>query len=446
MANTSSKFDSTKDYYISNFTNFESQLNGQSKTFLHDLRKDALEKLREMNFPTTKDEEWKYTNVSPILKHNFKLVSELQKGQLTADVIDKYLFSGFEYDLMVFVNGKFDKELSKIGELPDGVILDGLDNVMRNNADLVQNYINKYSKIDNAFNALNLSYATDGLFLYIPDGKILERPIQVLFINGGNEELTLSVPRNLVIAGKDAIGKVIVNFTGYGDKEYFTNTVTEIVTGENANLDYCKIQNEKQDSFHIDKTDIYQEKGSVFNHYSFSFGSSLSRTDLNSVLDDENIECHYYGLYLGTEKRHIDHHTFVDHAKSNCMSNEVYKGILDDNSRGVFSGKIMVRPDAQKTNAYQSNKTVLLSDKANIDTKPQLEIFADDVKCSHGATVGHLDDEAYFYIRSRGVEAKMAQSMLIHAFTADVIEAVNVEAMREQLSRMIFESLHRVKV
>lgn len=440
------KFDEIRDWYVKNFQTFESKLNGQSKTFLHDIRKDALKKLKELHFPTIKNEEWKYTNVSPIMKDNFHPPETLGKFVVDEEFIYKNSFIDFDYDRIVFVNGKFNKELTVLGELPSGVVIDSLANAINNYPQIVEKYLGKYTKAENAFNAVNHAYSTDGLFVYLPKGKMLERPVQVFFVSGNDEGKSLSVPRNLVIAEEASAGKIITNYIGTGANSYFTNTLTEMYSGANANLDLIKMQNEKEDSFHIDRTDVYQEMGSVFNHYSFAFGAALSRTDVNSKLDDENIECHYYGLYLGKNKQHIDHHTFVDHAKPNCESNEVYKGILDDKSRGVFNGQIMVRQDAQKTNAYQSNKNVLLSKNATIDTKPQLEIFADDVKCSHGATIGKLDKEAYFYLVSRGVPNTVAQSMLIHAFAADVIEAVNIEPMPEQLNHKLFEKLNRVEI
>lgn len=440
------KFDQIKDWYVSNFTKFESKLNGQSKTFLHDIRKESLTKFKELHFPTIKDEEWKYTNVAPLLKDNFQLPQYLNKTVIDEKFIYNNSFTDFDYDRIVFVNGKFSPEHSIIGELPKGAVISSLEDAIKINPELVRKYIGKHTKVDNAFVAMNLTYSTDGLFVYLPKGQMLEKPLHVFFVNGSDEDKVLSIPRNLIIAEEGSGAKFIVNYVGTGSNQYFTNTLTEIHAADNSNIDYIKLQDELKNSFHIDHTFVYQDKGNIFNHYSFAFGASLSRTDLSSVLDNENIECHFYGIYLGTGKQHIDHHTFIDHAKPNCMSNEIYKGILDDESRGVFNGQIMVRPDAQKTNAYQSNKTVLLSDKANIDTKPQLEIFANDVKCSHGATIGKLDQEAYFYIRSRGVEDKIAQSMLIHAFVSDVIEAVNIEPMRDQLNHKLFEKLNWVEI
>ncbi|MDP3582705.1 MAG: Fe-S cluster assembly protein SufD, partial [Ignavibacteria bacterium] len=252
--------------------------------------------------------------------------------------------------------------------------------------------------------------------------------------------------RNLIVAGKGSQVSVIANYSGASEKTYLNNIVTEIFVEENAIVNLYKVQNESDEAYHIEKVQAKQSKNSVLNHYNITFGGAIVRNDINSVLDGENIETHYYGLYMVNGNQHVDNHTFVDHAKPNCMSNELYKGILDDNARGVFNGKIIVRQDAQKTNAYQQNKTILLSKTATIDTKPQLEIFADDVKCSHGATVGHLDDVSEFYIRSRGVPQELAKSMLIRAFANDVIETIKIEPLKEQINHMIFEHLHKVEV
>ncbi|KAB2847235.1 MAG: Fe-S cluster assembly protein SufD [Melioribacteraceae bacterium] len=441
-----SKNENIKEWYISNFKPFEEKLNGQSKTFFHNYRKDALKKFAELEFPTTKNEEWKYTNVSPILKYNFNLAFNSDKPELTKEEIQKYLFDGFEYHLLVFVNGIFSKELSDIFELPEGAVVDSLNNVLKSKPELIKEHISKYSKIDNSFNALNSAFTVDGYVIYVPDGKIIEKPVQVLFLNGAEKDEILSLPRNIIITGSNSQVKVITNFYGYKKSTYLTNAVNEVYAGENSIVDLYKIQNENGSAFHIDKTDVYQLQKSVFSHYNFAFGGKLVRNDVNSVLGGEFTETNYYGIYLGNEKQHIDNHTFIDHAKPNCVSNELYKGILDDDSRGVFNGKIWVRPDAQKTNAYQSNKTILLSKNAKIDTKPQLEIYADDVKCSHGATIGRLDEQAYFYILSRGISPEYAKSMLIRAFANDVVEAVKIDELREQLNHMIFEHLHRIEI
>ena len=435
-----------KEWYLSNFAEFEKKLNGESKSYLHQMRKEAVSELQKESFPTLRNEEWKYTDIAPILSDNFIPAVNSSLPALNKNEIDKYLFDGFEYHLVAFVNGIFSEELSNVKDLPAGVVVESLNGFYRSNPQVVNQHINKLAKIENAFNALNTAYAFDGLVVIVPDGVAVEKPIQVLYLGTSEENPVLSVPRNLIMAGKNSQVSIIANYRGSGSQKYFNNAVTEIFIGENSIVDLYKIQNEKDDSYHIEKVQALQKKNSVFNHYNLNFGGAIVRNDINSLLDDENTETHFYGLYLAHGNQHVDNHTFADHAKPNCMSNELYKGILDDNARGVFNGKIMVRKDAQKTNAYQSNKTILLSRTAKIDTKPQLEIFADDVKCSHGTTVGQLDEESEFYIKSRGVPQELAKSMLIRAFANDVIEKIKIEPLKEQLNHMIFEHLHRVEI
>ncbi len=433
-----------KQWYLDNFESFEKNLNGEKESYTHAVRREAAAKLASVNFPTLKDEEWKYTNVSPIIKNNFMPAVSPELPVKTAKEIEEKIFCGFECHRIVFVNGIFNEELSDIKPLPAGVILGSLRRLAKENKELIEKHLT--AEEGNAFSLLNSAYSIDGLFAYIPKGKSVEHPVQVLYLNGKEGQLSLSSPKNLIIAGEASEVNIVMNFSGAGGESYFTNASTKVFTAKNAVVNIYKIQNENTNAYHIERVDAVQEESSFFNHYNMTFGGAIVRNDINSALNGENCECHYYGLYLGSGKQHIDNHTFVDHAKPNCMSNELYKGILDDTSRGVFNGKIMVRPDAQKTNAYQSNKTILLSEKAVIDTKPQLEIFADDVKCSHGATIGHLDDTAYFYIRSRGVPADLAKSMLIRAFANDVIESVKIPELKERLNHMIFDHLHRVEI
>lgn len=435
-----------KDWYVENFKTFEGKLNGQSKSQLHEVRKNAIGNFKNTDFPTTRNEEWKYTDVSQLLKHDFIPAVNLEKSSLQKNDVDKYLFNDFESYVLVFVNGIFSEGLSNTGDLPNKVKIDNFNNAAKENPDIISKYINKLVKDENAFNTLNTAYAFDGLFVYVPDGVVVEKPVQVLYLNTPGNKNILSTPRNLIVAGKNSQIRIINNYVGLGENAYFTNVVTEVFVDEFGIVELYKIQNENENSFHIEKVEADQKKNSLFNHFNLTFGGALVRNDINTVLDGEFIETHYYGLTLANGKQHVDNHTFVDHAKPNCMSNELYKGILDDNARNVFNGKIIVRRDAQKTNAYQQNKTVLLSKTATIDTKPQLEIFADDVKCSHGATVGHLDEVSEFYIRSRGVPQELAKSMLIRAFANDVIESVKIEPLKERLNHMIFEHLHKVEI
>ncbi|MBU1096170.1 MAG: Fe-S cluster assembly protein SufD [Bacteroidetes bacterium] len=440
------EIDSAKEWYLNGFEEFKSKLNGQTKTFFTELRNDAIDQLGKINFPTSKDEEWKYTNVSPLLKNNFIPANLINHSIVDSTAVNSKIFKGFDSYLLVFVNGVYNSNLSNIAELPEGIVVDSFNNVLKTKPELIEKHVRAFSKTNNAFDALNTAFTTDGLVVILPEGKTLEKPIQALYLNGNNENTVLSSPRNLIVAGKNSQVSIIANYQAVSENPYFSNITTEVFADESSVVDLYKIQNESMKAFHIERVETYQNKKSVFSHYNISFGGRLVRNDINTKLDDEFIETHYYGLYLGSKDQHIDNHTYMDHAKPNCESNEIYKGILDDSSRGVFNGKIMVRKDAQKTNAYQSNKTVLLSKEAKIDTKPQLEIYADDVKCSHGATVGHLDDTAYFYIRSRGIPADLAKSILIRAFVSDVVETLKIEELREQINHLIFEHLHRVEI
>lgn len=435
-----------KDWYIQNFHTFENKLNGESGSDFHQLRREAVIKLNDLEFPSIKDEEWKYTNISPILKHNFVPSINSKEVTITANQFSEHLFSNFDYHLIIFVNGIFNAELSKIGELPEGVVVSNLKTIIKSNPDLIKKYSGKLSNFQSAFDALNLAYASDGLFVMIPGGKVLEKPVLVVNFSGSDNEEILNTPRNLIIADKSSQASIIFSYNGIGKKKYFNNIATDIFADHSSIINLYKIQEEFDDAFHIEKLNAQINKNASFSHYNISFGGELVRNELNSMLTGDFSECNYWGLYLGSGGQHIDNHTFIDHASPNCPSNELYKGILDDNARGVFNGKILVRKDAQKTNAYQSNKTVLLSKQASIDTKPQLEIYADDVKCSHGATIGHLDSTAYFYIRSRGVPGDLAKSMLIRAFANDVVDKIKINELKEQINHKIFERLHRIEI
>lgn len=431
--------DNIKKWYLDNYKEFEKVVGNDS---LNTIRKDGAINFESSNFPTKKEEEWKYTNISPILKHEF-VPSPLCKDKAAIGNIEDYKIPSLDVHLLVFINGLFDKNLSKVGELREGIIIDNFLNQNKNNPEFLKKHLGKKESINNSFNLLNNTFTYDGFVIFIPKNSIVEKPIHILNIATNNESKTLIQPRNLIVAEENSQAKIISEYIGITDIEYFTNIQTEINVAENANVTFYKIQNEASSAYHIDKTEITQKESSVFSHFSLSFGAKIARNDINNLLDGEHIESHLYGLYLGNNDQHIDHHTFIDHAKPNCESNELYKGILDDKARGVFSGKILVNQIAQKTNAFQSNKSVLLSDEASVDAKPQLEIYADDVKCSHGATVGKLDDQAFFYIRSRGVSEESARSMLIRAFVDDIVSQITIEELKEKINHTIFEHLQR---
>ncbi len=420
------------NWYKNLFPEFEKNLNGEKETFAHKIRRQAIEQLETVGFPTLKTEDWKYTNVLPIIKNNFTPVVE---ETLSAPASVKDSFFDLDSYRIVFYNGTVQKSLSDISDLPKGVIVENLKTAIQNFPDIVEEYLGKYSQVRTGFDVLNSAYFRDGLLVFLPANAILTKPLQILFYSDSDNSLLTY--RNLLVVGKNSEGKIIFNYKGTAEKKYFLNSSNEAIIEENAHVELLEVQSQSEEAFHIEKSEVKIKQDGTFNHYSFSFGGRISRNDIYAELDGENISCNLYGLYLGKEKQHIDNFTFINHSKPNSSSEEFYKGILDDESHGVFAGKILVSPNAQKTNAYQSNKTVLLSEKATIDTKPQLEIYADDVKCSHGATVGRLDKEQFFYILSRGIPEKIARSMLITAFANDVLTKVKFKEVREALQKIV---------
>ncbi len=401
----------------------------------------ALSLLRETRFPTLKDEDWRFTKVAPILKTDF---TPSQKGIVAnfdfAALEDEIRFSP-DYDLLVFENGFLNAELSNVGPLPEGAIVTGLKEAREKHPELAERFYGKALKHKNAFEILNTLFAEDGAFIYVPKGVALERPVHAVFISGSKNEKLMISTRNIIALEENAEAKTIFAYRG-SDDEYFLNYATEVFAGENASAQLYEFQGEGENAFHLGSTESELAQNSNYNHYTFDLKGKFIRNNLTADLNGENIECHFYGFYVAKENRHVDNHTFINHNKPNCFSNEIYKGILNDKAKAVFSGKILVEKDAQKTNAYQSNKTILLSDTARIDTKPQLEIYADDVKCTHGATVGQLDREMLFYIVSRGIPEDQAQTMLINAFAADVLEGVKIEEIKEEINSLILKAIN----
>ena len=425
-----------KNYYLNQFDEFEKSLNGEKSSEFHKTRKDAISKFGTLSIPTQKDEEWKYTNISSLLKHNFSPVTV--KANVSLKTINKFLFDKMEHSLLVFVNGNFSSELSKLIDIPKGVVIGSLAEELKNNNPVVKKHLSKYAENENYFfTTLSSAFAKDGAFIYVPDGKVVEDPIHIIFITKNGSEKILTQPRNLFVAGKNSQVTIIEHYVSDEDSIYFTNSVTEIVSDENAIVDHIKLQEESNKAFHIARMEVDQERSSNFSSHLISHGAEISRNDFNARFNDESSECMLNGLFMIGDEQLFDAHTMIDHAKPHCSSHEHYKGILQDKSKGVFNGKVMVRQDAQKTNAFQQNNTILLSDDAVMNTKPQLEIFADDVKCSHGATIGKLNDEAKFYLKSRGIGEDAATAILIHAFASDVITSIKIPALRDYLEEII---------
>ncbi|GBD88779.1 feS cluster assembly protein SufD [bacterium BMS3Abin03] len=425
-----------KEWFVKHFDDFEKNLNGEKTPEVHKLRKDALSKFKELSFPSLKDEEWKYTNISPLLKYNFSPVSSGKK--VSSELIKKFLFDKMEHNFIVFINGRFSQENSKLLALPKGVIAGSISDAIKEKNPLIEKHFGKYANLsDQIFTALSTAFTKDGAFIYVPEGKVIEEPVHIIFLTSNGNKKIITQPRNLFIAGKNSRVTIIEHYVTENKGVYFTNTVTEIVAEENAVVNHIKLQEESIEAFHIARMEVDQERDSNFTSVLFSNGGNISRNDFNTHFNDEGGECKLNGLFLLDDNQLFDAHTLIDHAKPNCSSHEHYRGILDDNARGVFNGKVLVRPDAQKTNAFQQNNNILLSNNASVDTKPQLEIFADDVKCSHGATIGQLDNDAKFYLNSRGIGDEAAKAILLHAFASDVIKSVKINSVRNYIEEIL---------
>jgi Fe-S cluster assembly protein SufD len=410
--------------------------------WLQDLRERAAARFTALGFPTVREEEWRFTNVTPIASTEFVPAPEgvaVTEGELTR------LHYGEYGERIVVVNGRFSAELSRLKGLPIGVRVMSLAAAFTERADVVQRYFGQLAEFgDRAFVALNTALASDGAFVYIPDGVILEQPLQIVFVTAGEAAGPMLVnARALIVAGDRSQSRIVENYIGAAGQPYFVNAVTEVVAGESSVIDHYKVQHESEAAFHIAGMHIHAARSANFSSHSFSLGGKFVRNDAIAVLDGEGAECTLNGLYLADGDRLVDNHTTIDHAKAHCPSHEIYKGILGGKARAIFNGKIIVRPDAQKTDAKQTNRALLLSDDASINTKPQLEIFADDVKCTHGAAIGQIDEDALFYLRARGLTYLEARDLLIHAFAGDIIDRVQIEPLKRALEADLYSQLAR---
>ncbi|HNS13414.1 MAG TPA: Fe-S cluster assembly protein SufD [Bacteroidia bacterium] len=433
----------TQNKDTANFLDAFKDFNGPGNGTLSGIRRDAIDSFSALGFPTTRNEEWKYTNVAPILKNTFHSAS----GTLTlsSDEIRPFCLTGKESIRLVFENGRFNQELSSIPEQSKGIIIANL--ALHCDHPIAKEHLAKHASYKQAsFVALNTAFVNEGAFIYIPDNVVLEQEVHLMYVHDTRKTSVVVYPRNLIVTGKHSKVRIAESSHSLGEvHQGLINSVTEIIVGENASVEFDKVQNENATSNHISHTEVLQARNSVFSICTVTLGGNMVRNNLHIQLLDENCETHLNGLYITQKNQLVDNHTLVDHARPNCVSNELYKGILDDQSQGVFNGKVFVRQDAQKTNAYQSNKNILLSDDASINTKPQLEIFADDVKCSHGATTGKLDEEALFYLRSRGIGEKEAKAFLNIAFAADVINKINIAGLRDRLMPLIEAKLNKTE-
>jgi len=404
---------------------------------LASLRQDGAAAFARLGFPTTRDEDWHYTSPAPIADATFVAATDRTATTLAdAAVLAPYVFGG-RWPLVVFLNGRFAPELSSISALPEGVRVWTLAQAAEQQPELLQRYLGHAVPADrDGFSALNAAFAGEGTLIHVAKEMVSDTPVHLSHVVDAQGAGTMSHPRHVIVVERHAKATVVESYIGLADVAYFTNTVTEVVVEDGATLNHSRIQREAGSAFHVGTIEARQGRDSHFIQFSFQTGARLSRSNVYTVLNGDGCGTTLNGLYMLDAHQHGDHQTRVEHVAPNCFSRELYKGLLDGASHGVFNGKVYVHPEAQKTDGKQTNNTLLLSEKAQIDTKPQLEIFADDVKCTHGATVGRIDEMALFYLKSRGIGNVLSKQLLMYAFAADVLETIENTEVREELERM----------
>ncbi len=424
--------------FVAGYDAVEQRLASQPES-VQRLRRSGLEVFDEIGFPSKRQEEWRKTNVAAIQRAEFRQVGDEPSG-LAPEKIQPFLL-GDCLDL-VFVNGRFSPSLSGRGDLPEGVFAGSLAQALAERPELVEPHLGRYADLEHPFVALNTAHIEDGAFVFVPRGVAVEKTIHALFIGtAAGETATVAYPRNLFVAEESSQLTVVESYGGFAGDRYFTCPVTEIAGEANSVIDHYRLGQESLDAFHVASQKIHLGRDANFFTHSINHGGALVRNDIQAMLDGEGIHCTLNGLYLARGKQHVDHQMRVDHAQPNCHSYELFKGILEDQARAVFNGRIYVHQDAQKTDAKQSNRNLLLSKDALVHSNPQLEIFADDVRCTHASTTGHLDDEAVFYLRSRGIGEEAARSLLTYSFAGEVLDEIRLEAVRADLEEFLFTRL-----
>ncbi len=433
---------SLTDPYLATFDTFAKATGETEPPWLRKLRTTAIGHFRKTGFPTPKDEDWKHTNVAPIARTPFAFDSRAEAPRIPGDLIEAYTFGVLKCSQLVFVNGHFAPKLSYLRWLPEGVRIGSLHEILHFDPGALEHELGAHATTErHPFAALNTAFLQDGAFVHVPKGRVVEEPVHLLYVSTSQDPAAVSYPRNLVLLDEESQATLIESYVGMDRGAYLTNAVTEIRLGHGANLDHYKMQRESEAATHISNTALVQGRSSTVASTSLNVGGGVVRNDVRTRFADEGGSLALNGLYLLHDAQHCDNHTFIDHAKPNCTSLELFKGILDSRSRGIFYGKILVQKDAQKTNARQTNKNLLLSNEAFADSTPGLEILADDVKCNHGSTVGQLDENAVFYLRSRGIDESAARTLLTYAFAGEIINQVKVASMRIKLDQLVLSRL-----
>jgi len=427
-----------KDKLIASFMAFEEKIDAHSE--LHELRSHAIKNFENKGFPSKKEEAWKYTSLNAILKNDFSVFPKKENAIEFKDV-KKYFLHEIDTYKVVFIDGIFSSFLSSTTH-------EGLDVCLMASAltkpkykMVIDSYFNQIANKEDSLTSLNTAFSLEGAYINIPKSKVVEKPIEIIYFSTGNEAALMVQPRNLIIVGENAHVQIVERHQSLNSNPVLTNSVTEIFAQKRAIVDYYKVQNDVQTANLVDNTYIAQKQESRVAVHTFSFGGNITRNNLNFYHQGERIDSTLKGITIIGDKQHVDHYTLVQHATPNCESHQNYKTILNDSSTGVFNGKIFVEKEAQKTDAFQQNNNILIGDKATINAKPQLEIFADDVKCSHGCTIGQLDESAMFYMQQRGIPKKEAKALLMYAFTSEVTNSVKIPELKAKIARIIAEKL-----
>lgn len=423
--------------YMEGFSRFEKTAPGSNLGWLKSIRKHAITKFSELGFPTPRDEDWRFTNVAPIARSSFHIPLN-GIGQVSAADLTPFQFEGQQICELVFINGHYSAELSTHCTLPEGVIVLNLAEAINSQEDILKENLAKYADFENeAFTALNTAFMEDGGFIYIPKGTVVEEPIHLLYISTAGDKPSITNPRNLIIVEDNCEANIIEQYVSLDENIYLSNVVTEMVVGENSSVGHYLIELESKKAFNISTLRVQQARSSNMRSYSVLLGGSLVRNNIHPVLAGEGCNSLINGLYMSTHRQHMDNYMKIEHVSPHCDSRQLYNGVLDGRSRGVFHGRIIVHEGAQKTDAKQTNRNLLLSDYAQVDTKPQLEIYADDVKCTHGATIGQIDENALFYLRSRGISKEASRDIILNAFTNETLESMTVDSIKKYCTNLV---------
>jgi len=429
-----------KEKLITSFLAFENKVSTDTEADIHDLRSEAFTHFEENGFPTKKDEEWKYTSLKSVLKHDYTIFPKTETA-IEFAAVKKYFLHEIESYKVVFIDGVYSSFLSETTHDDFDICLLSAAFKKPKYKMVIDHYFNTIASKKDSITSLNTAFSNEGAYIHIPKGIVLPKPIQIVHFSTGSEAQLMLQPRNLIVVGENSHVQIIERHQNLTDNIVLTNVVTEIFVAKRAIIDYYKIQNDKKTASLIDNTFIQQQQQSVASVNTFSFGGNLTRNNLEFYQEGEGITSNLNGISIIGDKQLVDNHTLVHHKQPNCESHELYKGIFADKSTGVFNGKVIVNQEAQKTNAFQQNNNILIDDGATINAKPQLEIFADDVKCSHGCTIGQLDDNALFYLRSRGIPKKEAEALLLYAFANDALEKIKIPELKNRITRLIAKKL-----